>query len=172
MKKSHLIILLVSSLFGLLALCWSRAQTPSNQLRVMVNGIEIHTLRSDQHNALVEYLEAAGQTNTLELLRQYRCAYSADLSSSELGDTVAILRYLREGHADQAVQRLEQHLSRYANLMVNSYGCLSQTNRERINLEPLKKARDYFADFPPPTWGADMDKGVNEILRLTEKAKK
>jgi hypothetical protein len=172
MKKPHLIIVLVSSMFGLLALCWSRAQTPSNQLRVTVNGIEIHTLMSDQHNALVGYLEGTGQTNTLELLRQYRCAYSADLASSELGDTVAILQYLREGQTDQAVQRLEQHLSRCANLMLNSYGCLSQTNRERVNLEPLKKARDYFAEFPPPTWGAEMDKGVNELLHFSEKPKK
>ena len=80
MKKSRLFILLTA--FGLVAfaLCWSHAQTPSQKLKVMLNGVEIHTLMSDQHNALVGYLEAAGDTNALELLRQYRCAYSSDLS--------------------------------------------------------------------------------------------
>lgn len=169
MKKLRLFMLLSAFLLGLLALCWSRAQTPSHPLKVMVNGVEIHTLMSDQHNALVGYLEAAGQTNALELLRQFRCSYSADLSSSELGDTVAILQDLREGNTNRAIQLLEQHLSRYANLLINSYGCLSPTNRERVKLESLERARDYFAEFPPPTWGPEMDKGVNEILRLREK---
>ena len=172
MKKSRLFILLTSFIFGLLALCWSRAQTPSHPLKVMVNGVEIHTLMLDQHNALVGYLEAAGQTNALELLRQYRCAYSADLSSSELGDTVALLQYLRAGNQNQAIQLLEQRLGRYANLMLNSYGGLNPTNRKRVNLESLKQARDYFAEFPPPRWSAEEDKAVNEILRRSETPKK
>jgi len=173
MKKSRLVIVLASFVLGLLALCWSRAQTASQQLKVIVNGVEVHTLMSDQHNALVGYLEAAGQTNALELLRQYRCSYSADLSASELGDTVAALRYLRQGQTDQAIQRLEWQLSRYANLMCNSYGCLSRTNRERVKLESLKLTREYFAEFPPPKWGAEMEEAVNEVLRLSsEKLKK
>src|SRR5437762_2417475 len=132
MKKSRLFILLASSILGLLAVCWFRAQTPSQQLKLVFNGVEVHTLMSDQHNALVGHLEAAGQTKALELLRQYRCAHGADHASSELGDTVAALRYLRKGDANQAIQRLERHLSQHANMMVNSYGCLSNTNRERV----------------------------------------
>lgn len=173
MKKSRIFILLASFILGLLALCWSRAQTPSHQLKVIVNGVEVHTLMSDQHNALVGYLEAAGQTNALELLRQYRCAYGADLSSSELGDTVAALQHLREGRTIQAIQLLEQHLSRYASIMCNSYGCLSPTNRERVRLESLEKTRDYYAKLPPPQWDAGLEKAVNEVLRLSsEKPKK
>jgi hypothetical protein len=173
MKKSHLCILLACLTVGLLALCWSRAQTPSHPLKVIDStGKEIHTLMLDQHNALIGYLEAAGQTNALELLRQYRCSYSADLASSELGDTVAVLQCLRAGRTNQAIQLLEQRLSRYANLLLNSYGCLSPTNRERVKLESLERARDYFAEFPPPTWGAEMEEGVNSILRLSEEPKK
>ena len=173
MKKSGLSILLASFILGLLAVCWSRAQTPSHPLKVIVNGVEVHTLMSDQHNALVGHLEAAGQTNALELLRQYRCSYSADLSSSELRETVGLLQYLRAGQTNQAIQLLEQRLSRYANLMCNSYGCLSPTNRERVKLESLKQARDYFAEFPPPTWGAEMERAVNEVLRSSnEKPRK
>jgi hypothetical protein len=173
MKQSRMFILPASFILGLLAVCWSRAQTPSHPLKVIVNGVEVHTLMSDQHNALVGHLEAAGQTNALELLRQYRCAYSADLSSSELGDTVAVLQNLREGQTDQAIQRLEQRLSAYANLMCNSYGCLSPTNRARVSLESLERARDYFGKFPPPTWGAEMEKAVDEVLRLSsDKPKK
>jgi hypothetical protein len=64
MKKPYRFILLASFILGLLAMCWSRAQT--RQLKLIVNGIEVHTLMSDQHNALVGHLEAAGQTNALE----------------------------------------------------------------------------------------------------------
>jgi len=174
MKKSRIFILLASFILGLLAVCWSRAQTPSHPLKVIDdNGVEHHTLMLDQHNALVGHLEAAGQTNAIELFRQYRCSYNADLSSSELGDTVAALQYLREGRTNQAIQLLEQHLSRYASIMCNSYGCLSPTNRERVRLESLEQARDYYAKFPPPKWGAEIEKAVNEVLRLSsEKPKK
>jgi hypothetical protein len=173
MKKSRLFILLASFILGLLAVWWSRAQTPSHPLKVIVNGVEIHTLMLDQQNALEGYLEAAGQTNALELLRQYRCAYSVGLSSSELGDTVAVLRCLREGQKNQAIELLERRLSRYANLMCNSYGGLNPTNRERVKLESLEQARDYFAKFPSPQWDAEREKAVNEVLRLSgEKPKK
>jgi len=95
MKKSRLFILLASFSFGLLAVCWSLAETASLELKVITpGGKEIHTLMSDQHNALVVHLESAGQTNALELFRQYRCADNADLSSSELGDTVAAGLYI------------------------------------------------------------------------------
>ena len=173
MKKSRLCILLASFILGLLALCWSPAQTSSHQLKVIVNGVEVHTLMSDQHNALVGHLEAAGQTNALELFRQYRCSYNADLSSSKLGDAVAALQYLREGRANEAIQLLEQHLSFYASIMCNSYGCLSPTNRERVKLESLERARDYYAKFPPPEGSAGLEKSMNEVLRLSsEKPKK
>ncbi len=173
MKKSRIFILLACFILGLLAVCWSRAQTPSHPLKLIVNGVEVHTLMSDQHNALVGYLEAAGQTNALELLRQYRCTYSTDLSASELGDTVAILKYLREGQKDQAIYLLEQHLSRYASLMCNSYGGLNPTNRERASLQSLEQTRDYFAKFPHPEWGTETERAMNEVLRLaSEKPKK
>jgi hypothetical protein len=115
---------------------------------------------------LVGYLEAAGQTNALELLAQYRCAYSADLSSSELADTIVILQYLRNGQRDQAIYNLEQHLLRYANLMCNSYGGLNPTNRERVKLESLKQTRDYFATHPHPEWGTNTETAMNEVLRV------
>jgi hypothetical protein len=168
MKKSRLSVFLGTFLLGLLALCLSRAQPPSHPLKVVdaTTGKEIHTLMADQHNALLAQLEAAGQTNAIELFRQYRSAYGADLASSELGDTVAALRSLREGRTNQAIQVLEQHLSRYANIMCNSYGGLSPTNRERVKLESLQQTRDYYAQFPPPAWGAETERAVKEVLRL------
>ena len=166
-------MLLASFILGLLAVCWSRAQTPSHPLKVVANGVEVHTLMSDQYNALEGHLEATGQTNAIELFRQYRCAYRADDASSELGDTVAVLQYLREGRKNEAVYRLEQRLSRYASLMCNSYGGLNPTNRERVNLQSLKQTRDYFAMFPHPEWGTETEKAMNEVLRLaSEKPKK
>jgi hypothetical protein len=142
-------------------------------LKVMVNGVEVHTLMSDQYNALQGFLEAAGQTNAIEMFRQYRCAFGADQASSHLGETLAILRYLREGHENQAIYDLEQHLSRYANLMCNFYGGIYPSNRERIKLESLERTRDYFAKFPHPEWGSSTEKAMNEVLRLaSEKPKK
>src|SRR5579859_4453716 len=123
MKKSRLFILLGSFTIGLLALCWSRAEPPSHALKVIdpKTGKEIHTLMVDQHNALLAQLEAAGQTNAIELFREYRCADRAEQASSDLRETIAILKYLRNGQKDQAIYNLEQRLSRYANLMCNSY---------------------------------------------------
>ena len=174
MKKSRRFILLASVIFGLVAVCWSRAQTASHRLKVVDDkGVEVHTLMGDQHNALVEHLEAAGQTNAIELFRQYRCSYGADLSSSKLRDTVAALQYLREGRENEAIQLLEQQLGFYASIMCNSYGCLSPTNRERVKLESLKQARDYYVEFPPPEGNASLEKAMNEVLRLSsEKPRK
>jgi hypothetical protein len=173
MKKSCRFILLASFILGVLAVCWSRAQTTSHPLRVIDDkGVEVHTLMLDQHNALVGYLEASGQTNALELFRQYRCSYNADLSASELGDTVAALQSLREGRANEAIQRLEQHLSRYASIMCNSYGCLSPTNGERVKLESLEKTRDYYARFAPQEWGAETLKAMDEVVRLSSETRK
>ena len=57
--------------------------------------------------------------------------------------------------------------------MCNSYGCLNQTNRERVKIESLKQARDYMVKFPRPEWGAGLEKAMNEVLRFsTEKPKK
>jgi hypothetical protein len=170
MKKLNLLILFTLVL-GLLVTWWSRAQAPSERLKVMVNGAEIHTLMSDQHNALVGYLEAAGQTNALELLRQYRCAYSADLSSSELASTLRILKYLRNGQKDQAIYDLEQHLMQYANLMCNSYGGLEPTNRPRVKLESLEQTKDYLAMSPHPEWGTNTENAITEVLRLNSATK-
>jgi hypothetical protein len=170
MKKPYRFILLASFILGLLAMCWSRAQT--RQLKLIVNGIEVHTLMSDQHNALVGHLEAAGQTNALELLRQYRCSYYADLASSELRDTVAALEHLRNGRANEAIQLLERHLDFYASIMCNSYGCLSPTNRARVKLESLEQARDYYAKFQQREGNADLERAMNEVLRRGGKPKK
>jgi hypothetical protein len=126
MKKSRIFILLAGLILSLLVVCWSRAQTTSHPLKMTVNGVEVHTLMADQYNALEGYLEAAGQTNAIELFRQYRCADRADQASSELGETITILKYLRKDQQNQAIYLLEQRLSRYASLMCNSYGGLKR----------------------------------------------
>jgi hypothetical protein len=173
MKKSRVFILLTGFVLGALVVCWSRAQMPSEKLKVMLNGVEIHTLMSDNHNALVGYLEAAGQTNALELFRQYRGAYSADLMSSDIRDTVVILKYLRDGNRDQAIYNLEQRLHRDAGQICNNYGGLNETNRARVKLDSLEQARDYFAMHPHPEWGTNTEYAVSEVLRLAgEKAGK
>jgi hypothetical protein len=142
-------------------------------LKLIVNGMEVHTLMSDQYNVLEGYLEAAGQTNAVEMFRQYRCAFGTDSSSSDLGETLTILKYLREGQEKQAIYDLEQRLSRNAALMVNCYGGLFPSNRERVNLESLKRTRDYFVMFPHPEWGSGTEMAMNEVLRLaSEKPKK
>src|SRR3982751_3284454 len=136
MKKSRLSILLASVILGVLAVCWSRAQSASQRLKVLdEKGAEVHTLMSDQYNALIDYLEATHQTNALEMFRQYRCSYNADTSSKELQDTVAALQHLRAGRTSEAIQSLEQHLNLHASFMCNSYGCLNATNRERVKVD-------------------------------------
>jgi hypothetical protein len=128
---------------------------------------------SDNHNALVGYLEAAGQTNALELLRQYRCAYSADLMSSDLRETVVILKYLRDGNRAQAIYNLEQRLYRDAGQMCNTYGGLYATNRARVNLDSLEQTRDYLVMYPHPEWDTNTEYAVDQVLRLArEKSQK
>jgi len=149
-----------------------RASMIHEPLRVMVNGVEAHTLMSDQYNALQGYLEAAGQTNAIEMFRQYRCAYEADSSSADLGETLAILEYLRDGQEKQAIYDLEQRLNRCAGLMCNCYGGLYPGNRERINLKSLGQTRDYFARFPHPEWGTERETAMEKVLRLASEQPK
>jgi hypothetical protein len=166
MKKPLLSILLASFILGLLAVCWSRAQTGSGRLKILDDkGAEVHTLMGDHYNALVGHLEAAGETNAIEMFRQYRCAYNADRSSSELRDIVAALQHLRGGRTNEAIQLLEGQLNLHASFLCNSYGCLSPTIRVRMSLESLEQADDYYAKFRPPKWSAEMEKGVNVILK-------
>ncbi len=166
MKNSRLFILSVTFILGVLAVCWSRAQSTSHRLVVKDDkGVEVHALMSDQYNGLIDYLEMTRQTNVLEMFRQYRCAYNADLSSSKLRDTVAALQHLRAGRANEAILLLEQQLGFYSSIMCNSYGCLNPTNRERVNLESLAQARDYYTSFVPSERGAGLEKAMNEVLR-------
>ena len=133
-------------------------------LNLVVNGVEVHTLMSDQRNALQACLEATGQTNAIILFHQYRCADRTEQAAIGMTGTLAILNYLRGGQEKQAVYDLEQSLNSYADEMCNGYGGLSPANREHVNLESLKQTRDYFAQFPHPEWGDEN--AMNEVLRL------
>jgi transcription elongation factor Elf1 len=139
-------------------------------LNLVVNGVEVHSLWSDQYNALQGCLEAAGQTNAINLFRQYRCADRIEQAASEMGETLAILKYLRGGQEKQAIYDLEQSLNTYADVMCNGYGGLYPANRERVNLESLKQTRDYFTQFPHPEWG--NENAINEVLRLANEKPK
>jgi hypothetical protein len=140
-------------------------------LNVVVNGVEVHTLMSDQYNALQGYLEAAGQTNAINLFRQYRCAWRTDEAAADMEKTLTILKYWREGQEKQALYDLEQNLHSSADEMCNGYGGLYPANREQVNLQSLEQTRDYFAKFPHPEWG--NENAINEVLRLaSEKPKK
>jgi hypothetical protein len=152
---------------------YNRCQTAMfhQPLNLVVNGVEVHTLMSDQYNALQSCLEAAGQTNAINLFRQYRCALRTDEASADMEQTLAILKYLREGQEKQALYDLEQNLYSSVGLMCNGYGGLYPANRERVNLESLKQTRDYFTKFPHPEWG--NENAMNEVLRLaSEKSEK
>lgn len=63
--KTRLYVFLACFLLGLLAVCWSRAQTASHPTMGINNGVKIHTLMGDQHDALAGRLAAAGQTSAL-----------------------------------------------------------------------------------------------------------
>ena len=167
MKRSHLLFLFAGFTFGLFALSWSRAQTPSNLLKLIdpTTGKEFHTLLGDSHNALVAQLESTGQTNAIEMFRQYRCSRGATVGSSELAETVAALQYLREGRTNEAIQVLETHLGRNVSIMCNCYGCLNQTNRERVDLKSLEETRDYYRRFPTPE-STSLQEALNAVLQI------
>jgi hypothetical protein len=166
MKESRLLVLFSSVILGLVVVCWGRAQTASHRLTVLDDkGVPVRTLMGDQYNALIEYLETSGQTNALEMFRQYRCAYNATWSSVELERLVTAVQAVRAGNTNQAIQLLEQQLSASVSILCNSYGCLDQTNRGRVSLESLRQARDYFARFPRADWGPGLQKAMDEVLR-------
>lgn len=88
------------------------------------------------------------------------------------GETLVILKHLREGQEKPAIYNLEQRLSRYAGLMCNCYGGLYPSNREEVKLESLQQTRDYFAKYPHPEWGTGREMQVNEVLRLASEKRK
>jgi hypothetical protein len=139
-------------------------------LNLVVNGVEVHTLWSDQRNALQACLEATGQTNAIILFHQYRCADRTEQAAIGMTGTLAILKYLRGDQEKQAIYNLEQSLNTYADEMCNGYGGLSPANREGVDLDSLKQTRDYFAQFPHPEWG--NENAMNEVLRLANEKSK
>ena len=139
-------------------------------LNLVVNGVEVHSLWSDQYNALQGCLEAAGQTNAILMFHQYRCAWRTEEAAAGMEQNLAILKCLREGQEKQALYDLEKNLHASADLMCNGYGGLYPANRERVNLEPLKQTRDYFAQFPHPEWG--NENAMNEVFRLASEKPK
>jgi hypothetical protein len=159
--KQQKMTLLASLILAGFTIWLSRGQAP--KLLDLIPK-EQYPLMLIQYSAFTAHLEAKGQTNAIEFFRQYRCSYGADLSSSELRDTVTILQHLRRGQTNEAIQLLEQHLSRYSNLMCNSYGGLNATNRSQVNVEPLRLARDYFVQFQQPQWGVETEKAIDVIL--------
>jgi hypothetical protein len=167
MKTSRAFVLAAAALIvGFLAARWCPAQTqqqPANQEP------ETYDFGAMQQLASFEtYLQDTKQTNTLVRFNNYINASIACQEYSDMGETVAVLRRLRNGQTDQVYKILEGQLAGHIVGFATSYRELPASLRGQTNLKLLAWARDYRAKYPPQYHSQIMDDGVANAFKILD----
>ncbi len=90
--------------------------------------------------------------------------------SGDIGYNLAILRSLREGRTNQAINLLELRLDGDIVALHASYGELAPALRQRVTLKGLQQAREYYSQYPRKRV-AEVDQAVSRaFLLLDEKS--
>jgi hypothetical protein len=159
---------LIASAFcvGLVAAWWSSAQ-PTTPAKKPVTGNSNPSL--DRLNALVSYLEANKQTNSLKLFYEYSNASIALQHSADIGMMLHILMALREGRTTNAIELLEGRLDTDIIGFAASFKEMPQEQREWLGLHSLSEARWYRDKFPHKHPYQNVDDGVAQAFKLLPK---
>lgn len=125
---------------------WTEGQASENQ-PVKTTGTRNHSLVVEQLHALVNHLEATGQTNTLKLFNDYQHAAIAQQRAAEMGMTLRTLKAMREGRTDEAIQLQESKLDLSISSFAASYQELPSSQRSQLGVQNLRDARWYRSQF-------------------------
>ena len=147
MKTAHTFALLGLALgIGFLAARWSEAEPaakPSSQKLTTNDDIAVKEFES-----LVNYLQDTKQTNALKQLNDFLADSRASQHAANVSVTVSILKGLRNGRTNQALQFLEWHLDMEIAQFGSEYSTLPASIQKQMDLRSLQRARDYRAQFP------------------------
>jgi len=94
---------------------------------------------------------------TLKMFRDFKNLYAATKSSGECGVVLRALQYLRSSQAPDAINLLEIGLDSSIITLAGFYGELPEAQRARIDLEPMRVARDYRAKYPSDKTSTSVD---------------
>ena len=94
---------------------------------------------------VVDSLGQRGDTNTVKKLVSLVNAMHEERDALDMAETVAILKSLRSGDTNAAIQRLESRLDGDLYFLTLPSFRSSNTNFDEI----LKEARNYRAKYPP-----------------------
>ena len=175
MKTPHVFALATAALgIGFLTARWCTAQ-PSVQppaVKATCNEPANYDFGSmEQLASFIAYLQATGQTNTLQRWHDLTAASLAARHSVDMGMTLAILERLRDGRTNQACELLEGQLDADIVCFVASYRELPTSAREQPGLKVLNWARDYRAKNPFKAQYPYADDGVADAFKILDETK-
>jgi hypothetical protein len=167
MKTSRAFALALAALVvGFFAARWCIAQPspqPSSKEPTIDDYIALHQLES-----FVSYLQDTKQTNTLQRFNDFVNASDASRNYADLGETLAVLQRLREGHTNQAYELLEGQVDVDIVGLVASYREMPPKLREQTSLKVLGYARDYRTKFPFKHRYPNVDEGVADAFKILD----
>ncbi len=131
---------------GFLAARWSQAEPATR-----VSGQKLTAnddIAFEGYVSLVNYLRDTKQTNALKQLNDFLSDSRALQHAANVSVTVSILKGLRKGRTNQALQFLEWHLDMEIAQFGSEYSTLPASIQKQMDLRALQRARDYRAQFP------------------------
>lgn len=175
MKTPHVFALAAAALgIGFLTARWCPAQPPVRLAAVQPPCNEPANYdfgAMQQLTSFIAYLQATGQTNTLQRWHDLTAASLATRHSADMGTTLAILERLRDGRTNQACELLEGQLDADIVCFVASYRELPASAREQPGLKVLNWARDYRARNPFKAQYPFADDGVADAFKILDEKK-
>ena len=138
MKTPNIGLLIAGVIFIAIASQRSVAEYPTRE-QIEMPYVSAH------FGPVVDSLDQRGDTNTVNKLVSLVRAMHEEHEASDMAETVTILKSLRSGDTNAAIQRLESRLDGDLNFLTLPSIRPSNTNYDEI----LKEARNYRAKYPP-----------------------
>jgi hypothetical protein len=151
MKTAHTFALLGLALgIGFLAARWSQAEPAArtSSQKLTANDATNDDIAYEEYVSLVNYLQDTKQTNALKQLTDFLADARALQHAANVSVAVSILKGLRSGRTNQALQFLEWHLDMEIAMFGSEYNTLPASIQKQTDLRALQRARDYRARFP------------------------
>jgi hypothetical protein len=114
-------------------------------------------------------LGALWASNMHSFLAWYQSSTS---TSTEANISVAVLRNIRSGETNKAVERLEAQLDRAVIDLADICRECPRPDTERMPFEAVARAREYRAQFPRKTQSAVIDSAVAKTFQMADKPNK
>jgi hypothetical protein len=144
------------------AVAWGSGAQTNNTTKRPITGDSNPGL--DRFVALESYLESNHDTNGLRLFHEYANASNAQRDYVEMGTRLHVLKALREGRTNDAINLLETRLEGDIFGFAESYKELPKAQQEWLGLKILASAKWYRDTYPHE----DKYGGVTKAFELLD----